>query len=165
MIRIYFAGPLFTTYERRFIEECAGKLRKEGFEVCVPHEAVAVENAEKQKKLSELSLRDGAIRIFDKCYEEISWANVLIAMVDGTQVDDGTASEIGTFNEQMLSGKGEKLGMFGLTSDMRVGPKSTSGERKGLNFYTVGAIYKVGGDIYDNIEDIIEELRKLERAK
>ena len=37
-LRIYFAGPLFTPYERSFIDECAAALRVDGFEVFVPHE-------------------------------------------------------------------------------------------------------------------------------
>ncbi len=37
-LRIYFAGPLFTPYERSFIDECAAALRADGFEVFVPHE-------------------------------------------------------------------------------------------------------------------------------
>jgi nucleoside 2-deoxyribosyltransferase len=37
-MRIYFAGPLFTPYERNYIDQCAAKLRAEGFEVFVPHE-------------------------------------------------------------------------------------------------------------------------------
>jgi hypothetical protein len=163
MIKIYFAGPLFTTYERRFIEECAGKLRKEGFEVFVPHEEFANQSPEEQERMNKLNPKDRAIQVFNKDYKGISWANVLVVMVDGTQVDDGTASEIGIFTEQMLSGK-EKLGIFGLTSDMRVGPDSISGEGKGLNFFTVGAIYRVGGDIYNSIEDIIEELKKLNNS-
>ena len=37
-VKIYFAGPLFTPAERRFIDECAAQLRDAGFDVFVPHE-------------------------------------------------------------------------------------------------------------------------------
>ena len=37
-MRVYFAGPLFTPYERSFIDECVARLRAEGFDVFVPHE-------------------------------------------------------------------------------------------------------------------------------
>ena len=37
-MRVYFAGPLFTPYERSFIDECTARLRAEGIEVFVPHE-------------------------------------------------------------------------------------------------------------------------------
>jgi nucleoside 2-deoxyribosyltransferase len=37
-VKVYFAGPLFTPYERRFIDECAAQLRGAGFDFFVPHE-------------------------------------------------------------------------------------------------------------------------------
>ena len=162
MIRIYFAGALFTSYERRFIDECAAKLRKEGFQVFVPHEKGQNRTPEEAARFASLSLREKAIEIFNVDYEGVSWANVLIALLDGTQVDDGTASEIGIFTEQMLAGQ-DKLGIFGLADDQRVKPGSDSGEGKGLNFFTVGCIYRVGGKVYGTIEEIIEELKKLEQ--
>ena len=62
------------------------------------------------------------------------------------------------FCEQILSGK-EKKGIFGLTSDMRVGPHALPGEMKQLNFFAAGAIYRVGG-IYSSIDEIIERLKE-----
>ena len=44
-MRIYLAGPLFTPYERAYLDECAARLRADGFEVFVPHEqALALDN-------------------------------------------------------------------------------------------------------------------------
>jgi|SRR6056297_811385 len=161
-IKIYFAGPLFTTYQRQFIEKCALKLRDEGFEVFVPHEEFSIKNDDSVGDKIEVSNRQRAINVFEKDYEGVSWANVLIVMLDGAQVDDGTASEIGIFTEQMLNDiNQEKLNIFGLSSDMRVGPNAEGGESKVLNYFTVGAIYKVGGKIYNNIQNIILELKKL----
>jgi nucleoside 2-deoxyribosyltransferase len=37
-VKVYVAGPLFTPYERGFIDECAAQLRGAGFDVFVPHE-------------------------------------------------------------------------------------------------------------------------------
>ena len=37
-MRVYLAGPLFTPYERSFIDECVARLRADGIEVFVPHE-------------------------------------------------------------------------------------------------------------------------------
>ena len=42
-MRVYFAGPLFTPYERSFIDECAARLRADGIEVFVPHENARAE--------------------------------------------------------------------------------------------------------------------------
>ncbi|SRR6056297_600155 len=163
MIKIYFAGPLFTTYQRSFIEEKAAKLREEGFEVFVPHEEFSIESEDSVGAKYEKSSEERAIEVFEKDYEGVSWANVLLVMVDGVQVDDGTASEIGIFTEQLLSDNmQEKIGIYGLSSDMRVFPNTEGGEGKALNFFTVGAIYKAGGKIYNNIDNIISELKKLE---
>jgi nucleoside 2-deoxyribosyltransferase len=37
-MKIYFAGPLFTPYERTYIDQCAKRMRDAGMEVFVPHE-------------------------------------------------------------------------------------------------------------------------------
>ena len=157
MNRIYFAGPLFTTYERAFIDECAIKLRAEGFEVFIPHEGFMNMTPSEKEQFESLDDREKALTVFANDYEALSWANILIVMIDGPQIDDGSAVEIGMFCEQMLSGK-EKKGIFGLTSDMRVGPHALPGEMKQLNFFAAGAIYRVGG-IYSSIDEIIERLK------
>ncbi|HEY6053812.1 MAG TPA: nucleoside 2-deoxyribosyltransferase, partial [Gaiellaceae bacterium] len=84
-MRVYFAGPLFTPYERAFIDECAARLRAEGFEVFVPHEqAIATDGL-------------SADEIFRRDAEAVAAADVLVALLDGPSVDDGTACEIGLF--------------------------------------------------------------------
>ena len=37
-MRIYLAASIFTPYERAFLDDCAARLRAEGFDVFVPHE-------------------------------------------------------------------------------------------------------------------------------
>ena len=84
-MRIYFAGPLFTPYERSFIDECAARLRGEGIEVFVPHE-------------NALALPDTRpATIFAKDWTGLSTADAVVALLDGPMVDDGTACEIGIF--------------------------------------------------------------------
>lgn len=53
MSRLYFAGPLFTTHERKFIDECAAKLKVEGFKVFVPHEGLQKIDAAERKAFRE----------------------------------------------------------------------------------------------------------------
>ena len=157
MNRIYFAGPLFTSYERAFIDACAAKLRAEGFEVFIPHEGFMNVTPAEKEQFELLDDRDKALTVFTNDYKALCRANVLIVMIGGPQIDDGSAAEIGMFCEQMLSGK-DKKGIFGLTSDMRVGPNALPGEMKQLNFFAAGAIYRVG-DIYSSIDEIIERLK------
>lgn len=157
-IRIYFAGPLFTSYERAFIDGCVAKLRAEGFAVFVPHEGFLGMSASEVEAFSALDDKSKALAVFEKDYEALSWANVLIVMIDGAQIDDGSAVEIGVFLEQKLAGK-DKGGIFGLSSDMRVGPGAVEGEMKQLNFFAAGAIHRAG-TIVTSIDEVIEALRR-----
>ena len=96
-MKVYFAGPLFTPAERRFIDECAVQLRGAGFDVFVPHE-------------HELAL-DGTVtakRIFAKDWEALSESNAVLAILDGPVIDDGTACEIGLFYGLLQSDSSKK---------------------------------------------------------
>ena len=142
-MKIYFAGPLFTPYERGFIDECAVQLRAAGFDVFVPHE-------------HELAL-DGTVtaeRIFAKDWAALSEANAVLAILDGPMIDDGTACEIGMFHALMQSDPSKK-GIVGLLTDIR----GMRGESTGVNLFVQGAIEDVG-----RIVASIEEARDVLRA-
>ena len=132
-MKIYFAGPLFTPAERRFIDECAVQLRSAGFDVFVPHE-------------HELALDDTvtAARIFAKDLRALSEANAVLAILDGPVIDDGTACEIRIFYGLMQS-DASKSGIVGMTHDLRTMRDSNrEGEVKGLNLFVVGCIEATG---------------------
>ena len=132
-MKVYFAGPLFTPYERRFIDECAAQLRAAGFDVFVPHE-------------HELAL-DGTVtaaRIFAKDWAALREANAVLAILDGPMIDDGTACEIGIFYALMRSDP-EKKGIVGLVTDLRALRESgPDGEAHGLNLFVAGCIEAAG---------------------
>jgi nucleoside 2-deoxyribosyltransferase len=132
-VKIYFAGPLFTPYERGFIDECAVQLRAAGFDVFVPHE-------------HELAL-DGTVtaeRIFAKDWTALSEANAVLANLDGPMIDDGTACEIGIFYGLMRSDPAKK-GIVGLVTDLRaLRDSEREGEARGLNLFVVGCIEAAG---------------------
>jgi nucleoside 2-deoxyribosyltransferase len=132
-VKIYFAGPLFTPYERGFIDECAAQLRAAGFDVFVPHE-------------HELAL-DGTVtaeRIFVKDWAALSEANAVLAILDGPMIDDGTACEIGIFYGLMRTDESKK-GIVGLVTDLRaLRDSEREGEARGLNLFVVGCIEAAG---------------------
>jgi Nucleoside 2-deoxyribosyltransferase len=132
-VKIYFAGPLFTPYERGFIDECAAQLRAAGFDVFVPHE-------------HELAL-DGTVtaeRIFTKDWAALSEANAVLAILDGPMIDDGTACEIGIFYGLMRTDE-SKQGIVGLVTDLRaLRDSGREGEARGLNLFVVGCIEAAG---------------------
>jgi nucleoside 2-deoxyribosyltransferase len=79
-MRLYFAGPLFSSAEQAWNAELARRLRDAGHEVFLP------QDQEKGK---------GAAAIFRTDVDAIDWADALVAIMDGSDPDSGTAWECG----------------------------------------------------------------------
>ena len=79
-MRIYFAGPLFTSAERDWNMALASALRAAGHEVFLPQE--------------QEPGRDAA-GIFATDVGGIDWADALVAIMDGADPDSGTSWEVG----------------------------------------------------------------------
>lgn len=141
-LKIYFAGPLFTPYERAFIDDCAVLLRSDGFEVFVPHEHELATGADVT-----------AAWILSKDRPGIEGADAMLAILDGPSVDDGTACEIGMFHALMQSDPTKK-GIVGLLTDIR----GMRGESSGVNLFVQGAVEDVGR-IVGSIDEALEALR------
>ena len=132
-MKIYFAGPLFTPYERSFIDECAAQLRAAGFDVFVPHEHVLALDTSVTKE-----------HIFAKDWAAVSQADAVLAILDGPTIDAGTACEIGIFYALMRSDESKK-GIVGLVTDLRaLRDAEREGEARGLNLFVVGCIEAAG---------------------
>ncbi len=143
-MKVYFAGPLFTPYERTYIDECAAQLRADGLEVFVPHE-------------HELAMSDTTPEwIFAKDMDGLGPANAVLALLDGPMVDDGTACEIGIFYALMQSDPSKK-GVVGLLTDLR----GSRGESSGLNLFVEGCIWATGGEVVGSFDDALAALRRL----
>jgi nucleoside 2-deoxyribosyltransferase len=80
-MKIYLAGPLFTTAEREFNARLAKLLRDKGHEVWLPQES-------EQRSMT-------ARQIFAKDVEGVDWAEVVVANMDGADPDSGTCWECG----------------------------------------------------------------------
>ena len=98
--KIYLSGPLFSQGEiawgqrvKRFLED-----RLENAEIIWPHEIVPCQASPQQ--------------IFRANLQALSECDIMVAMLDGPQVDDGTAWEIGYFFMQ-----GKKI--LGIRTDFR----------------------------------------------
>ncbi len=79
-MKLYFAGPLFTTPERTWNAEVTSALRAAGHEVFLPQE--------------QEPGKDGP-GIFATDVGGIDWADGLVAIMDGPDPDSGTAWEVG----------------------------------------------------------------------
>jgi nucleoside 2-deoxyribosyltransferase len=142
-MRVYFAGPLFTPYERRYIDECSARLRAAGIDVFVPHENVLAD------------ADTSAATIFRKDWEGLEPANAVVALLDGPMIDDGTACEIGIFYGLMRRDPTKK-GIVGLLTDLR----STRGrEGHGLNLFVLGCI-EGAGTVCGSIDEVLEVLER-----
>ena len=79
-MKLYFAGPLFTTPERTWNAEVTAALPAAGHVVFLPQEQEPGE--------------DGAV-IFATDVGWIDWADGVVAIMDGPDPDSGTAWEVG----------------------------------------------------------------------
>lgn len=96
-----------------------------------------------------------AKNVFDADYEGLAPADAVLAILDGTQIDDGTACEIGIFYGLMLKDPSKK-GIVGLMTDSRGARKKETGY--GLNMFVLGVLEECG-PIYDNFEDALSQLK------
>ena len=79
-MKLYFAGPLFTTPERTWNAEVTAALRAAGHEVFLPQE-------------QEPGMDGPGILATD--VGGLDWADGVVAIVDGPDPDSGTAWEVG----------------------------------------------------------------------
>ena len=145
-MRVYFAGPLFTPYERTFIDECAGRLREAGIDVFVPHEEI-VAGAETT-----------AATVFAIDYAGVANANAVVALLDGPVIDDGTACEIGLFYGLMQHDPSKK-GIVGLLTDVRATRNYDAGAGYGLNLFVLGCI-EAAGSIATSVDEALALLQR-----
>ncbi|MGC9398081.1 MAG: nucleoside 2-deoxyribosyltransferase [Anaerolineae bacterium] len=109
----------------------------------------------------ELGLPDlDADLVFQKDYEGLSAANAVVAILDGTQVDDGTACEIGIFYG-LLRDDPSKKGVIGFMTDSRGTRRAKEGF--GVNLFVLGVIEECGVILTD-FDDVIEQLKAWDSA-
>ena len=137
-MRVYLAGSIFTPYERAFLDDCASRLRTEGFDVFVPHE----------QGLVGLDATPAAVFAVDA--GGVESADAVLAVLDGPSVDDGTACEIGLFHG-LKQRDPERKGVVGLLTDLRA-------ERRGefaTNLFVRGCIEAGGGAVVGSLDQAL----------
>ncbi|MBV9560940.1 MAG: nucleoside 2-deoxyribosyltransferase [Bradyrhizobium sp.] len=80
-MKIYMAGPLFSTAELAFNRRLASLLREKGHDVFLPQE-------HEQRK-------DMPAAIFASDVRGLDWAEAVVACLDGADPDSGTCWELG----------------------------------------------------------------------
>ncbi len=102
MRTVYLAAPLFSEAERDFNRKLGDEIKRAGFNVFLPQEDS--NNVKEKKNRQEI--------IFNKNTEAIESSDMVVAVIDGTDVDSGTSWEIG-----YAFAKGKPI--FGLRTDFR----------------------------------------------
>lgn len=121
MKRIYLAGPLFSEAERSWHHNTKQHLQtlaaQQGtmLEVVWPYELITPEEME---ALGERARPE----IFQRCKQSLEGADILVALLDGTQVDDGTAWEIGYF----FANRSASQPIIGVRTDFRAAGESST---------------------------------------
>jgi nucleoside 2-deoxyribosyltransferase len=162
--RVYVASPLgFAASTRGYLIEVLAALRERGFECLDPWhdpegdiagafaDAEAIESsAERMAALAAIDSRVGRRNV-----EMIEAADAVLAVLDGQEVDSGTASEIG-----FAAARGTPV--VGVRSDLR-----RAGENDGcvVNLQVEYFIRMSGGSITTEVDTAIDVLAPLAQAR
>lgn len=148
-MKIYFAGPLFSEAERDWIRSTIRKIeslaRERGVhvEIIFPYDLITTEEIE---LLGDRAKHE----IFHRCKSHLDDADMVIALLDGTQADDGTAWEVGYY----YRGKLEGAKIIGIRTDFR-----NAGEGRNS---VVNAMVECPCDwIVRSSEELVEVMSKL----
>jgi nucleoside 2-deoxyribosyltransferase len=93
--------------------------------------------------------------VFERDYEGLASADAVVALLDGTQVDDGTACEIGIFYGLMRDDPGKK-GIIGFMTDFRGLRRAEHGY--GTNLFVWGVLEECGVMLAD-FDEVIAQLK------
>ena len=113
-VKSYFAGPLFSEAEREWIRATIQKIeslaaqRGTKVEIIFPYDLIT------QEEIDHLGSK-AKHEIFARCKSHLDDADLMIALLDGPQVDDGTAWEIGYFYAK----KSSEQKTIGVRTDFR----------------------------------------------
>jgi nucleoside 2-deoxyribosyltransferase len=118
-LRIYLSGPLFSQAERRWNRELAAALEERiaGADVILPQDF---------KPGGTYNSRAFFRELFAECVDGVRTADVVVAVVDGPDVDSGTAFEMGVAHECGIP-------VVGLRTDFR------ESQDRGVNLVIAGA--------------------------
>jgi nucleoside 2-deoxyribosyltransferase len=136
-VRLYLAAPLFTEAERAFNLVLARALEAEGHQIYLP-----------QRDTPETQAADRTTTIFYANLAALRKADAIVAVCDGSQVDDGAAWEIGY-------AYGKNIQIFGLRTDVRIVQRAD----ESVNLMVLESL----SELSPTIEQLIHTIRYAER--
>lgn len=106
-MKIYLAGPLFSEAEQQWLKNLQQELREDGYNVLWPYELF------EQDQISSWG-ENAATKIMTACRDALNGCDIVVALLDGPQADDGTAWEIGYACAKSIP-------VVGIRTDLRFG--------------------------------------------
>jgi nucleoside 2-deoxyribosyltransferase len=169
-MKVYFSAPRNTPYQSAFIEDCVERIRQAGFEVFSAsdpyiHQQAAFEVTTEldgkplysdENQAGRLARSPFAREVFKENYAELASAEALVALLDGSQVDDRVACEIGIFYG-LMRGDPRKQGILGFATDARCLRRRDS--TYGVNIFTLGTLEEVG-QVVEDFKQVLEKLKE-----
>lgn len=158
-MKIYLANGLFSMADTAFNALIAEKVRKafHGVELYLPQENM---------KINDKNIYADSRMIADGDDAHLKYADYVIAVIDGVEIDAGVACEIG-----VAATLGKPV--FGLYTDVRQLGRDNHDKIDALiedgtenqfvyrNLYVVGKIKNSGGKIVSDLEDLIFAIKEL----
>ena len=89
-MKIYFAGPLFSEAERDWIRATINKIESLAAQRGMKTEIIFPYDLITQDVIDRLG-EHAKVEIFSRCKSHLDDTDLVIALLDGSQVDDGTA--------------------------------------------------------------------------
>lgn len=173
MRRIYLSNALFTEADRAFNEKLANAIEEMKDEYGNPMYSIYV--PQRNDAINDKNSATDSVMIYKGDTDELIKSDIIIAVVDGTVIDEGVASEIGWvagFNEAVSKDEPEKK-IFGLSTDVRDASLTHSDAKNKMmvdgllesqypykNLYTVGCIKKFGR-IFSSSVELLDHLKKI----
>ena len=157
-MKAYLANGLFNEADRMFNEYLARKLRKQipNINLFVPQEAA---------EINDKSAYADSKMIAEWDTKKLLESDILIAVIDGVEVDSGVATEIGIFSTT-------KRPIFVLYSDVRQQGRDNEKKIQALikdgtesqffyrNLFLIGTIKNNNGMIFDNSDDLVKAIKE-----
>ena len=149
MLTLYLAGPLFSEAERDWLTRTISMIseraaqEKKRLKIIWPYELISRAEVE--------ALGDRARReIFNRCRDGLDRSGCLVALLDGVQVDDGAAWEIGYFYARRPEG----AKILGIRTDFRRAGETADS--------ITNAMIELSCDrIFFNREELVDHIMKM----
>lgn len=158
-MKIYLANGLFSQADLMFNSFVASQIRNnfESLDLFLPQEA----------EINDKNSYANSVMIADLDTKKLLDSDVLIAIIDGVEIDAGVATEIGIFSTtgKPIIALYTDIRQQGRINTMKIDALIEDGTENQFmyrNLFTIGVIKK-SGVVVDSVDKVIEQLRKIER--